>query len=77
MVTTQGPPTQLPDSPCPHSPDFLLYGDNCYKFISEAENEGQSWERSRALCHDLDSHLASIHTYEENYWILSKVILAF
>lgn len=73
MLTTQAPPTQTPDVPCDDDPSWLLFNDYCYKFISEADEAPQTWWSSHRLCRNEGGELASIHTFEENYWIVSKI----
>ncbi|XP_042869527.1 macrophage mannose receptor 1-like isoform X1 [Penaeus japonicus] len=73
MVTTQAPPTQTPDVPCDDDSSWLLFNDHCYKFISEADETPQTWWTSHRRCRDEGGELASIHSYEENYWIMSKI----
>ena len=59
--------------PCPTDSTWLKYGEHCYKIFSEIESSTTSWWNARRLCHDEGGELASVHTYEENYWLLSKV----
>ena len=70
--TTLAPPTSKPDIPCDDDPDWLLYGDYCYKFVSPNDSP-QSWWEAHKLCRDDKGELASIHSQEENYFIHSKV----
>ena len=74
LPATEAPPTEIPDKPCPIDKNWIVFGDYCYKFYSEIDDEMNSWWKSRELCQKYGADLASVHTYEENYWILSKVI---
>ncbi|XP_076033569.1 lymphocyte antigen 75-like isoform X2 [Oratosquilla oratoria] len=70
-ITTVAPVTPIPDVFCNDDSSWLLFSNHCYKiyFASEAST---SWAEARRLCADEGSDLVSIHSYEENYWILSK-----
>ncbi|XP_076033567.1 macrophage mannose receptor 1-like isoform X2 [Oratosquilla oratoria] len=70
-ITTVAPVTPTPDVFCDDDSSWLLYKDHCYK-IYFASEIATSWAEARRLCADEGSDLVSIHTYEENYWILSK-----
>nr|XP_045606294.1 macrophage mannose receptor 1-like isoform X2 [Procambarus clarkii] len=73
MVTTLAPPTRGPDILCDDDASWLMYEDHCYKFISEADEDPQDWWGSHKLCRKEGAELVSIHTYDENYWIESKI----
>ncbi|XP_071527535.1 macrophage mannose receptor 1-like isoform X2 [Panulirus ornatus] len=73
MVTTMVTPSKVPDTQCDDDPSWLLYGHYCYKFISASDEDPQTWWDSHKLCRNEGAELASIHTYEENYWIESKI----
>ncbi|CAG5867752.1 unnamed protein product [Menidia menidia] len=53
-------PTATPDSHCDHG--YLLYGDFCYHFETEAV---RSWQEAEARCVSEQGHLASFHSQEE------------
>ena len=77
MPSTEIPITKLPEVPCPIDEDWLLYEDYCYKVFSEATEESRSWWNSRKYCQENGAELASIHTFDENYWILHEVTHAY
>ncbi|XP_042223061.1 macrophage mannose receptor 1-like isoform X2 [Homarus americanus] len=72
MITTIAPPTVTPDVMCDDS-TWYLYDNHCYKFISASDEEPQTWWESHRRCRDEGADLASIHSFEENYWIESKI----
>ncbi|KAB7506439.1 C-type mannose receptor 2, partial [Armadillidium nasatum] len=52
---------------------WLRFGDYCYKFYSFMKKRPISWPESQQICEQKNAFLASIHSKEENQWILSKI----
>ncbi|KAK4329168.1 hypothetical protein Pmani_000459 [Petrolisthes manimaculis] len=55
---------------------WLLYQGFCYKFVgidSERGEKALGWWDSHVKCREDGGELASIHSLEENYWIMSKL----
>ncbi|KAK8734902.1 hypothetical protein OTU49_005721, partial [Cherax quadricarinatus] len=73
MVTTLAPPTRGPDILCDEDPSWYLHGDYCYQFNSVSDEDPQTWWESHIFCRNEGAELASIHTFDDNYWIESKI----
>eukprot|EP00758_Cryptobia_borreli_P015230 Tbor_TRINITY_DN6003_c0_g3::TRINITY_DN6003_c0_g3_i5::g.11617::m.11617 len=58
----------LPKScPLPKSAGYLQLGESCYRIEGNALN----WDDAERKCVSEKGHLASVHNYKENYFILS------
>lgn len=55
------------DSHCDHG--YLLYGDFCYKFVTESVS---NWNDAEAQCQRDQAHLASFHSEEELSFITGE-----
>ncbi|XP_071527696.1 macrophage mannose receptor 1-like isoform X2 [Panulirus ornatus] len=73
MLTTLHPLTMTPSVACDDDPLWILYDKYCYKLTSEADGEPLTWWDSHLQCRKEGGELASIHTYEENYWLESQI----
>lgn len=56
-----------PDSHC--DAGYLLFGDFCYKFVTESVS---SWSDAEAQCQRDQAHLASFHSEEELSFIAGE-----
>ncbi|XP_042204150.1 macrophage mannose receptor 1-like [Homarus americanus] len=74
MKHPTSPLTKSPDVLCDGDTSWLLFGDQCYRFFSASYDNPETWRSSRLRCREQGGELASIHTNEENYWILSKIL---
>lgn len=72
-VTTLTPEVQTPDVMCDDNSTWYLYDNHCYKFISATDDEPQTWWESHKRCRDEGAELASILSFQENYWMVSKM----
>ena len=74
--TTAPVPTMPPKIPCSDSDDtwIRMPGDEdyCYAFFN-SYNEDLSWTKAEANCTHMGGHLASIHSLEENDFIMVEV----
>ncbi|XP_068203774.1 macrophage mannose receptor 1-like [Palaemon carinicauda] len=74
IVTTLTPPTFNPPQQCVDGDGiWYVFKDHCYKFVSEADEDPQSWDKSVQLCQAEGSHLVSITDVEENFFIESML----
>lgn len=44
--------------------DWMMWNQNCYKYVVHASGT-VTWDSAEGNCADMDSHLASIHSTEE------------
>lgn len=66
------PPSETPDEWCDGS--WLKYGDHCYLLLSAGRQyPPTTWYASRDRCRGEGGELASIHSSQENDWLVSKV----
>ncbi|XP_064101211.1 macrophage mannose receptor 1-like [Macrobrachium nipponense] len=73
-LTTLPPPTFAPPPKCTDGKgDWYLFKDHCYKFVSQADEDPQSWHKSVGLCRADGSHLSSIVDLDENFFIESML----
>uniref|UniRef100_A0AAQ5YQG0 C-type lectin domain-containing protein n=1 Tax=Amphiprion ocellaris TaxID=80972 RepID=A0AAQ5YQG0_AMPOC len=69
MTGGQNPkPTSVPDSHCAQG--WLLYGDHCYHFETEAV---KNWQNAEAHCTSEQGHLVSFHSQEELSFITGLI----
>ncbi|XP_023136670.3 macrophage mannose receptor 1 [Amphiprion ocellaris] len=69
MTGGQNPkPTSVPDSHCAQG--WLLYGDHCYHFETEAV---KNWQNAEAHCTSEQGHLVSFHSQEELSFITAHM----
>ena len=78
--TTAPAPTVPPREPCTENDDTWIRmpgnEDYCYAFFTSYvsyTHVGQSWAKAEANCSRMGGHLASIHTIEENNFIMAEV----
>ncbi|KAK0427242.1 hypothetical protein QR680_010130 [Steinernema hermaphroditum] len=56
-------------NPCPSG--WFNFGDNCYQYFTSPNLEKISWSESYQQCRHLGSHLASIHSEREHFFVAS------
>ncbi|XP_069956023.1 macrophage mannose receptor 1 isoform X2 [Cherax quadricarinatus] len=71
MISTQQPPVTTPNVPCDDDSTWSLYNEYCYKIFSQTGEE--TWWDSHLKCRQDGGELVSIHSLEENYWLLTQI----
>ena len=78
--TTAPPPTLPPKLRCNENDDgwYRMPGneDFCYKFFADYDGYthiGKTWKAAEANCSAMGAHLASIHTMDENNYVMVEV----
>ncbi|KAK8728779.1 hypothetical protein OTU49_008932, partial [Cherax quadricarinatus] len=70
-ISTQQPPVTTPNVPCDDDSTWSLYNEYCYKIFSQTGEE--TWWDSHLKCRQDGGELVSIHSLEENYWLLTQI----
>ncbi|XP_068212227.1 macrophage mannose receptor 1-like isoform X2 [Palaemon carinicauda] len=74
IITTLPMPTFEPPPKCSDgNGDWYLYNDHCYKIVSSADEDPQSWDKSVRMCQAEGSYLVSIADAGENAFVESLV----
>ncbi|KAK4303964.1 hypothetical protein Pmani_024063 [Petrolisthes manimaculis] len=67
------PPSETPDEWCDGS-SWLRYNDHCYLVLSSGrQHTPTTWQASRDRCRSKGGDLVSIHSNQENEWLVSKI----
>ncbi|XP_022109148.1 macrophage mannose receptor 1-like [Acanthaster planci] len=71
-VPVRPPTTPVTNNKCPSDPDWYLRGTDCY-YISLLVQERRDWNQAEEYCHQKGGHLVSIHSADENNYILRLI----
>ncbi|XP_038078467.1 macrophage mannose receptor 1-like [Patiria miniata] len=71
-VPVRPPTTPFTKKGCPSTPDWYLKGSNCY-YVSLLAQERRDWNQAEEFCHERGGHLASIHSEDDNNYILNLI----